>query len=191
SRPAQGHQEHPEDRRGGRGRQAAAQGDAAKNACRRGGCGEQEVRGRPSDSKAQGRRLLSRLPVPGRRCRGLVNSRWQVRQPTKGPSIFLGALAGYAIASALGALLTVVLSARAGRASAAAGLEILASLGALGAYLGYCVAVRRRRARGVSGPLRAWPKFLGSGTFALLALVVLAGSFGLAVLIKVVFDALA
>jgi hypothetical protein len=111
-------------------------------------------------------------------------------QRTKEPSIFLGALAGYALASMLGVVATVVLSINSGRASATGGLKLLTPVGALGAYLGYVLAVKRRKALGISGPHDEWSKFFGSGTFFVVALIVIAGSFGLAVLIKVVFDAL-
>jgi hypothetical protein len=107
-----------------------------------------------------------------------------------GPSILLGALAGYAAALVLGIVATVLLSLHAGQASASAGLKLLASAGALGAYLGYWITVQRRKARGVHGPLDDWPTFATSGTFLLIALIVLAGALAFALLIKLVLDAL-
>jgi hypothetical protein len=109
------------------------------------------------------------------------------QQPT-GPSILLGTLAGYAVSAVVGVAITVALSLHAGAASATGGLKVLAGLGALGAYFGYHITVRRRRSRGVTGPLDEWAKFVGSATFAVIAVVVIAGSCGLAVLIKIVLD---
>lgn len=107
------------------------------------------------------------------------------------PSIFLGCLIGYAIATAIGTLIVIWLSIHSGRATAEGGLKLLTGAGALGAYEGYAITVKRRRARGIKGPHDEWSKFFSSWIFLVLAMIVVAGSFGIAVLIKVVYDTLA
>src|SRR6266566_1926341 len=102
----------------------------------------------------------------------------------KKPSLFLGSLAGYAIATAVGVLATILLSIHAGRASAVGGLKLLTSAGILGILLGYEIAVWRRKRRGIAGPYDEMSRFIGSWMAGVLVVILLAGSFGLALAIK-------
>jgi hypothetical protein len=114
-----------------------------------------------------------------------------VRNRKSEPSIFLGVLAGYAVASAIGALIVIWLSIDLGRATAEGGLKVLTPIGALGAFLGYQITVKRRKARGINGPYDEWSKFFGSWLSIAIGMIVIAGAFGIAVLIKLAYDALA
>jgi len=97
---------------------------------------------------------------------------------------------GYGIAAAIGVLVVVLLILATGRFEAAAGLKVLAGAGAIGAILGHQVTLRRRRARGIRGPLDDWKRFLTSWTGFAIGMIVIFGSFVLAILILVVRNAL-
>jgi hypothetical protein len=105
------------------------------------------------------------------------------------PSIFLGALTGYASGTAIGILCVLGLSIRIGYASAAEGMKYLAVLSGIGVYLGYRIAVKRRRALGIVGHYDEWPKFFASWMGVTFAVIVIVGSIEIAKLIKSVFDA--
>ena len=107
------------------------------------------------------------------------------------PSIFRGALAGYAIASAIGSMIVIWLSIDSGQATVAGGTKLLMWVGVLGALLGYEITVKRRQARGISSPYDEWSKFLGSWMCSLIGMIVIAGSFGIAFSIAIVYDAIA
>jgi hypothetical protein len=109
----------------------------------------------------------------------------------KTPSIFVCALAGYALASIASTILVIILDVFSGHPEAAKAMDILTPFGALGACLGYDVAVRWRRSLGVSVPKDHWRKFWGSPTFIWLALIVILGSFVLAMAISFGFRAVA
>jgi len=106
------------------------------------------------------------------------------------PSIFRGALAGYAIASAIGVAVIVCLIASAGKYEAAGGLDLLMGVGAAGVIAGYQVAVRRRKARGIRGPLDEWAKFITSKVAIGIAGIVIAGSFLIAVVVLLAYKAM-
>jgi len=82
------------------------------------------------------------------------------------PSIFLGTLAGYGVATALGVVFIVFLVLRAGKFEATGGL------------------------RGIAGPLDEWSKFVVSRTAVWTGAVVLLGSFVVSLLILLVYNAL-
>jgi hypothetical protein len=84
----------------------------------------------------------------------------------------------------------VALVLRAGRFDAAAGLKILTSAGAFGAILGYHLAVRRRRARGVRGPLDRWPRFIASPMAFGIGMIVIFGSFVISIVLLLAYNAL-
>lgn len=105
--------------------------------------------------------------------------------------IFLGSLAGYAIASAVGVIVIIWLIVGAGKFEAAAGLQVLVSAGALGAYAGYVITVRRGKARGTRSPYDEWSKFITSRMALGIALIVITGSFLLSVLILFAYNAVA
>jgi uncharacterized YccA/Bax inhibitor family protein len=118
-----------------------------------------------------------------------------VEQQGKKPSVFLGALIGTAIVGAIGVLITAGLTIKAGHASATGSLEIILSAEALGAYLGYVRTVNRRKALGINETVDDWQKLMASGSTFVpiiggLALIIITTSFGLAVLIKAVYDRL-
>jgi len=106
------------------------------------------------------------------------------------PSIFLGTLAGYGVATALGVVFIVFLVLRAGKFEATGGFDVLIGAGAMGAISGYHITVRRRRARGIRGPLDEWSKFVVSRTAVWTGAVVLLGSFVVSLLILLVYNAL-
>jgi len=76
-----------------------------------------------------------------------------------------------------------------GRASVQGGFKILTPTGVLGALAGYQVTVLRRKGRGIVGPYDDWSRFFGSWMTVVIGIIVLAGSIGIAWLIKVIYDA--
>lgn len=93
------------------------------------------------------------------------------------PSILRSALKGYGIAALVATIVALYLSSGSDRFNLTFAFRLVLSLGALGAYIGYCEAVKRRRALGVSQPSDEWSRFFGSKTSVLLAFIVIAGSF--------------
>jgi hypothetical protein len=113
----------------------------------------------------------------------------QPEPPVRKPSLFVAGLVGYLAATAVGVLVTLVLASGAKGYDNVAAFQLLVCLGALGAYTGYLVAVKRRKALGVSGPSDEWRHFFGSTAFSVLALIVLGGSLGISTLVALIYDA--
>ena len=107
----------------------------------------------------------------------------------KEPSIFWGAVIGYAIAAVLGTALLFYLAINAGRASAGGGYKVLVGFGVIGAWLGYELTVRRRKALGVTGAHDEWSKFVGSWASAGVGMIIIVVSGVLALLVKLIYTA--
>jgi hypothetical protein len=101
----------------------------------------------------------------------------------------LAGLVGYLAATAIGVILSLFLARGARGYDNIAAFQLMVCLGALGAYLGYLLAVKRRKALGVSEPSDEWRQFFGSALCNLLGLIVLAGSFGISTLVALIYDA--
>ena len=106
-------------------------------------------------------------------------------------SHFLGALGGYALGTLIGVVIVIAMTISAGTASAVGGLKMLTGAGAVGAFLGHFLTTKLRQSKGVTSPQDDPAKFLGSLAGFGMAMIVIAGSFGFAVLIKVVYDSMA
>jgi hypothetical protein len=114
-----------------------------------------------------------------------------MEEPKREPSIFLGTLLGYGVATVITAIVIVVLSAQAGQVSATGSYQALGGAALVGATVGYSITVRRRKALGIASPLDEWRNFVSSPAFFLIAALAIIGSFALAFLIKAVVGALA
>src|SRR5262249_5718249 len=95
----------------------------------------------------------------------------ETEQPKRKPSILLAGVLGFLIAVLIGVVVSVLLAANAGWYNNVGGFQLLAALGALGAYSGYRYAVRQRKRLGVSEPNDEWQQFIGSTAFGLLAVL--------------------
>jgi hypothetical protein len=109
-----------------------------------------------------------------------------VDTPSRNHSIFYGTLRGYAVGAAFGTLVTIVVSAVTGTASAKAGYWLLLATGGLGAVDGYQATVKRRATLGTKEPQNAWSKFAASVTRFALMCIVVGGSLGIAILLALV-----
>jgi hypothetical protein len=108
-----------------------------------------------------------------------------VHKPSITRSAVLGALAGLFI----GGGIAFVLAIRNGDYHEGAGFKLSACLGALGALLGFDIAVWRRKALGGGARKEEWDKFMRSPALWLVLMTVLLGSLGLAFISGRLFDA--
>jgi hypothetical protein len=112
----------------------------------------------------------------------------QSDQPTKKPSLFAYGLAGNLLAALIGLVIAWILAERANSINEQHVLPIVCGLGALGAYQGYRVGLKRRKLLKVEEPADDWPQFMSTWTFRFLAVTVLVGSFLISVAAAIVFD---
>jgi hypothetical protein len=101
----------------------------------------------------------------------------------KAPSIFKGAFIGYLAAAAVGAVIVVALAGESGAYSEVKVFELLSFLGVLGAFLGYQVTAKWRKAVRVSLPSDEWGQFCWSLRFNVLGVIVLGMSFCISILL--------
>jgi hypothetical protein len=111
-----------------------------------------------------------------------------VNQLDNEPSLFKGALIGYAVGTLIGVAVTVGISFSAGEATAASGFNILAPISAIGVCIGFAQTVRRRKALNISALFDSFFDFLLSSAGYALVAAVLLGSAAIAVLNAIVFD---
>jgi hypothetical protein len=109
-------------------------------------------------------------------------------KPTKKPSLAVGAVIGYFITSAIGAIVCWVIAARSGDFSNRQALMVLVGFTTAGAFEGYRFAARKKKKLGLNEPGDEWPLFFGSLTFNCLAALVIVGSFTISVIESLLFD---
>jgi hypothetical protein len=106
----------------------------------------------------------------------------------KKTSLFLGALIGYGLATIVGAILSWIIAVRVGNFDNRTAFTLLVSLSAAGAHAGYRFAARQRKRLGVNEPSDEWEQFVGSWTFNVLAVIVLAGSLAISTVTSLLYD---
>jgi hypothetical protein len=153
--------------------------------CRRCGCGRSAASHPCEPGGASGSRNIGSDVDPRARPKS-------EQEPGTHPkrSVFLGSLAGYAIASAMGVIVVIALVIGAGKFKAASSQQVLVSVGALGAYAGYVITVRRGKAQGARSPYHDWSKFITSGMAFGIGMIVIAGSSLLTLLIWLAHNAI-
>lgn len=108
--------------------------------------------------------------------------------PAKRPSLFIGGIVGYLVASFVGAIVCWIVCAQAGDFDNQRAFAFLVCFGAPGAFAVYERSVRRRKKLAVNEPTDEWQQFFGSWTFNFLAGIVLAGSFAVSLVESLIFD---
>jgi hypothetical protein len=113
----------------------------------------------------------------------------QPNPPVHKPSIAWSAILGALVGLFIGGGIAFVLAIRNGEYHEGAGFKLSACLGAVGALLGFDVAVWRRKALGGGTRKEEWDKFIRSPALWLVLMTVLLGSLGLALVSGHLFDA--
>lgn len=113
----------------------------------------------------------------------------QPQPPVRKPSLFVAGLVGHFLAVAIGATIYFMRAIKTKDYQIVVAFQFLLCVGALGAYLGYLFARKRSQDLGVGDPTDTGLAFLRSTAFNLLALIMLAGTFGISVLGAFLFDA--
>ncbi len=107
----------------------------------------------------------------------------------KAPSIFLGGVIGYAVATLAAALVSLWVAVGPRGYDNTVAFQLLFFGGAFGAFLGCDVTARVRKRRVPNAPTDEFQQFLRSNAAFLLAMLILAGAFGFSTLIALIYDA--
>jgi hypothetical protein len=106
------------------------------------------------------------------------------------PSVFRVGLIGYLCGSAIGAVASFILAMKPRDYNEVSAYKFLVCVGGFGALSGCLYAIKRRKSLGLSDPnVDEWKQYVGTAPFSLLVVIVILGSFAIAVLLARLFDA--